>query len=92
MLLSRIIHKDVKVTELPERFLHRLSAECFVPDVPGNGLASLPLFFDHALRLFRVLVLVEIHDCHVRSFFGKCDCGGAADAAISSRNQRHLIP
>src|SRR6185369_3277653 len=91
MLLPGIVDEDVEAAELVHHLLHGFLAEILVADVAGNRDRLAPFLLDDLLRELGVVVLAEVEDGDVGPLAGEEGGDGAADAAVSTGDQRHLV-
>jgi hypothetical protein len=90
LLLGGIIDQDINPPERTHGVLHGLLAEAFIAHIAGNRHTTPALLLHTGLRLMRVVVLVQVYDGHIGPFFGEGDGHGAADATVSSGDERNL--
>jgi hypothetical protein len=89
-LMGCIVDENVDPAELGHCFVDNPAAMPGILDVlPGKDNLAAALF-DKPLSFSRILVLVQVSDRWVRSFPGKGDCDGTADAAVAAGDDRFL--
>src|SRR5690606_4725226 len=67
---------------------HRPGAGLLRADIAAVEQAAAALPVDQRGRLLRVLLLLQIHDCHVRALAGESQRDGPADAGVSPGDER----
>jgi hypothetical protein len=83
-LMGRVVDENVDAAELIERGLDDLPTMRRRADVAGKQHGRASGFLHEALRLFCVVVLIEIGDDDVRAFARESDGDRAPDAAVRS--------
>jgi hypothetical protein len=90
MLLARIVDENVYASQ----FLHDLidcpAAKGFVSQIPGDRDGAGAFAFDDIHGLFRVVMLAQIEDSHVRAFARIKRGDRPAYAAVAAGDDRHL--
>ncbi len=90
MLLGGVVDQDVELAERGEGFVDDLAADLAIGHVTGEGQAATPVLFDHSAGFLSVLMLVEVENCHVGALTGVEHGHRAADAAVTTGDDRHL--
>src|SRR5687767_15890904 len=90
MLLRRVVHQNVQPPKLFNSPLHDDIAMARLANVPRNSFAASSFVLDHARRLFRVLVFIEVRDEDIRTFFGKRNSHGTANTGITATDDSCL--
>ena len=90
VLFGGVVDEDVELAEFADDPFDCARAELLRTDITCDGQAAAPLLLDEALRLSRIVSLVEVDDRNIRAFAREQDRDGAADAAVAAGDQRDL--
>src|SRR6266403_4539515 len=91
MLFGRVVYQDVDLAELLHGLLDSFSTELFLADITCDQQTFAPVFFHQTPGFIRVLVLFEIDNRNVRTFFRKGYRNRAANPAVPASNERHFV-
>src|SRR6266567_4736507 len=91
MLFGRVVYQDVDLAELLHGLLDSFSTELFLADITCDQQTFAPVFFHQTPGFIRVLVLFEIDNRNVRTFFRKGNRNRAANPAVPASNERHFV-
>jgi len=69
---------------------NRETTEVGMTEIPGNGDATAADAFYTLPGIFDILMLVQIDDCHIGTFFGNENAHRSADAAVSPGDESYL--
>src|SRR5688572_22153404 len=84
-----VVHQDVESAELVDRVVDRVLAEGRVADIACDRDAASTLGFDLAAGLPGIGVFAQVDDRHIRTLAGEEDCHRAANARISTGDERN---
>ena len=90
MLLGGVVDQDVEAAKSLRHPTDRALAERLIADVTSDEHAPATLLLDQSLRLFRVVVLVQVDDADIGTFFRERDRHGAPDATVAAGDERDL--
>ena len=91
MLLGGVVYQDVELAELLHRLSDRLAAEILVAYVARDQVTPAALLFHQTLGLFRVFMLIQVHDADVGALFCERNCDRSSDAAVASRDHGDFV-
>src|ERR1051326_814343 len=90
VLLGSIVHQNVQAAKLIDHLFHRLATELFLTYITADANAPASLFFDSLLCFLGVLIVFEVYNRDICSFFGESDRHSAADPTVSAGDQSGL--
>jgi hypothetical protein len=90
MLLGRVVDHHVELAELGDRLPDRVLAERLVADIAAEEDHLAALRLDQFGGILGVVVLFQIDDSEPGALAGEQHRDGAADAAVATRDDRHL--